>query len=266
MEHEDHLTDRLRRLGTAPIEPSTAARHVAELAAVAPARRTRWTPAVAVAAALLAVAVPAAAVAFGDDSQPTDVGPAQTPEDPGPGGGELSCTGPPPFAGTEPEGDTEEEQEANRAAEAEAFEVWRAENCPADEERDDAEEGDADDEGPPEGIPPGVAEGCAGPPPFAELPAEEADPGAGVIPSPRADEARQLAEQRAACGGEDGEGDVGGTEAQAETGPPEGTPTGPPEGTPTGPPEGTPAGAPEGTPTGPPDGTPTGPPDGVPGG
>jgi hypothetical protein len=118
----------------------------------------------------------------------------------------------------------------------------------------------------PDGPPPGT--NCAGPPPFADQPAQPADPSAGVIPSPRAHEANALDAARAAC-----PDDPGGRPEGTPSGPPEGTPSGPPagvesgapEGTPSGPPAGVESGAPEGTPTGPPTGTRSGPPTGEPG-
>ncbi len=225
-----------------------------------------------VAACAAALAAPAAAltIAAVDEDEPV---PASTSARPAPvqAEDELSCTGPPPFAGEVPEGDTPEEQEANREAEAEAFEAWREANCTDEDPAGDPAQGRPD-----------VGGECSGPPPFAETEAEGADPHNGVVPSPRAAEARAFAETRAACGGGDGEGtDVEAPTGAARTGPPEGTPSGPPEGTPTGPPQGTPTGPPEGTPapqgagdaervdgaqSGPPQGTPSGPPPGTPSG
>lgn len=77
------------------------------------------------------------------------------------------CIGPPPFAGSEPAGDTEAEREANRAAEAEAFTAFRDENCPDDPQVGPRASRPA---GPPEGLPAGPPEETqAGPP--AETPA-----------------------------------------------------------------------------------------------
>ena len=75
---------------------------------------------------------------------------------------------------------------------------------------------------------------CAGPPPFAGVPAQPADPANGVVPSPRALEARAFAAERRACNGEPDD-DVDDAEEGGDL--PEGVPGGPPEGTP-GPPEG----------------------------
>jgi hypothetical protein len=169
---------------------------------------------------------------------------------------ELACTGAPPFAGETPEGATEEEQAANRAAEAEAFEAWREANCPEDPES----AGDWV-----VGIPP-VADECAGPPPFAEVPAEPADPAGDVVPSPRAEEATTFAETRQQCRDEAGERTLPGSERPdpaLSDGPPEGVADGPPEGVADGPPEGVADGPPEGVADGPPEGVADGPPEGV---
>ncbi|MGH9186324.1 MAG: hypothetical protein ACRD0U_11000, partial [Acidimicrobiales bacterium] len=220
-------------------DEATAEVHLRRAGAVADRARRRGRVAVIAACAALLVA-PAAALSLArSDADPNREAPAQTPEE------EFTCTGPPPFAGEVPEGATEEERADSREAEATAFEAWKAANCP-DEDGDERES-------PPDGVPSG-GDACAGPPPFAEVPAEEADPAGGVIPSPRADEATALAEARAACNGESGD------DGPADVVSPEGMPSGPPEGTPGGPPEGTPGGPPEGTPGGPPEGTPGGPP------
>ena len=46
---------------------------------------------------------------------------------------DFACTGPPPFAGQVPDGETKAEQAVNRQVEALAFAIWRAANCPLDE-------------------------------------------------------------------------------------------------------------------------------------
>ena len=179
---------------------------------------------------------------------------------------DFACTGPPPFAGQVPDGETNVEQAVNRHVEAVAFAIWRAANCPL-------EDSVADD-------------GCTGPPVFAGTPADPADPTAGEVPSPRADEAAAHADARSGCQdttttvvlaasatpGVPGSVPAGppdsipaGPPASTPAGPPEGVPAGPPESTPVGPPEGVPAGPPVSTPAGPPASTPVGPPAGLPG-
>ncbi|MGH9119118.1 MAG: hypothetical protein ACRD0A_14920, partial [Acidimicrobiales bacterium] len=232
MQH-DEVVDRLRALARQVPDEATTEVHLRRAHAVA--ERVRHRSRVALAAACVAlVAVPAAlAVAVAEDRAPSRITPGQVP-----GEEEFTCAGPPPFAGEVPEGETEEERAASRAAESEAFETWRAANCPEDDEG----------QGPPTGAPP-AGDGCAGPPPFAEVPGEPADPSGGAIPSPRADEATTFAESRAACNDETAPGVPAGSDppgAGSEPGesevPPEGVPAGPPEGVPAGPPEGVPAG------------------------
>ncbi|MGH9243356.1 MAG: hypothetical protein ACRD29_03375 [Acidimicrobiales bacterium] len=121
----------------------------------------------------------------------------------------------------------------------------------------------AEESGPPAGMPP-LGDECFGPPPFAEIPAQPADPAGGVVPSPRAEEATTFAETRAACGADASEQAPPSSVTPVPTAPPEGVPDGPPEGTPDGPPDDTPGGPPPGTPGGPPEGVPEGPPDWVP--
>jgi hypothetical protein len=157
---------------------------------------------------------------------------------------DFACTGPPPFAG-QAEGDTKAEQAANRHVEALAFAIWRATNCPLDESSvpDD--------------------DGCTGPPVFAGTPADPADPKAGVVPSPRAEEAAAHADARSGCQ------DTTSTEvlaASAIPGVPDSVPAGPPDSVPAGPPTSTPVGPPEGVPAGPPESVPAGPPASMPGG
>jgi hypothetical protein len=162
---------------------------------------------------------------------------------------DFACTGPPPFAGQVPEGGTKAEQAANRHDEALAFAIWRAANCPLDETP--VESNLLDDDG------------CTGPPVFAGTPADAADPKAGVVPSPRADEAAAHADERSGCQ------DTTSTEvltASASPGVPESVPAGPPDSLPAGPPASTPVGPPEDVPAGPPDSTPSGPPADVPAG
>ncbi len=229
MEHAD-LTSRLRRLGTPPVPAHIQLRHRALLQETPRAARV---PRRVLTAAAVAVAVSAGAAwaASHTGAATIDVVPAQIGDD-GPAGFDPfpddPCKGPPPFAGQVPEGATEEEREANRAAEAEAWEEFKAANCP--------------DEDP--GDPPGDNGGDGGPPSSLPVP-----PGAGaVIP---ADPATPADPDAAAT-----------TPAPAaEPGPPPGVPTGPPAGTPNGPPPGTPSGPPEGA--GPPAGVPAGPPSGV---
>jgi hypothetical protein len=284
MEQPD-LIRRLQRMGETPVPPALAARHLAEIGGPELAAGWPWGRVAVLAAGVLALAAPAAALTVAGATggeRPTELTSARAPD----GLGVLSCTGPPPFAGTVPAGETAAERDAARAAEAAELAAWREANCPPDET--DGEETPSSPE-------------CAGPPPFAGASAEPADPGGEVVPSPRAAEAAAHGESRVDCRPDDAaapgddngaapegvttgppagtpsglpegvttgppEGVPTGPPAGVTPGPPEGVPTGPPEGVPTGPPEGTPAGPPAGRPTGPPEGTPTGPPEGTPAG
>ena len=138
---------------------------------------------------------------------------------------DFACTGPPPFAGHVPDGETNAEQAVNRHVEAVAFAIWRAANCPL-------EDSVADD-------------GCTGPPVFAGTPADPADPTAGVVPSPRADEAAAHADARSGCQDTTTTAVLA---ASATPGVPESLPAGPPDSIPAGPPASTPAGPPDGVP------------------
>ncbi|MGH9246474.1 MAG: hypothetical protein ACRD29_19620, partial [Acidimicrobiales bacterium] len=185
-----------------------------------------------IAACLMLMAAPAAAVAASTVGDRPVVEPGQ-PSEEAPDDEEFTCNGPPPFASQAPEGETEEERAANREAEAETFEAWREANCP---------EEDDDGQAPSEQTPPG-AQACVGPPPFAEVPAEPADPSAGVIPSPRAEEATGFAETRSTCRDSDAGASPGPVPAPtAPGGTPSGTEGGPPEDVPPGPPGGVPGG------------------------
>lgn len=252
MEQSD-LIRRLHRMGEPPVPPTLAARHLAELGGPEPVAGWPWARVAVLAAGVLALAAPAAALTVSgapSGDQPAEVTSAQAPD----GVGVLSCTGPPPFAGTVPDGETTAERGAARAAEAAELATWREANCPPDE---------ADEETPP------PAPECGGPPPFAGSSAEPADPGDEVVPSPRAAEAAAHAESRADCRPDDAAGvgdDDAATGDDVTTGPPAGTPAGPPAGVTPGPPEGVPTGPPEGVVTGPPAGVPTGPPEGTPDG
>lgn len=258
MEHGD-LIDRLRRLGREPIDPDLAVRHLGRLASAQTAgRRPLARVAVVAVGCLLLVGAPAAAlVAASRDDGPEPLVPAATDEDGGKA--ELSCSGPPPFAGepATPADPAAGEVPSDRAAEAEAFEAWREANCPDDETTSTSTSTstttptapDAEGEGHRDGD--GEGDGCTGPPPFAGEPATPADPGAGQVPSPRAEEAREHAERRQACGDRDGDAeDQGGDEGPEQ--PPARRPGGPPPGVPGGPPGG--PGRPGPERPGPPDG------------
>jgi hypothetical protein len=188
---ENDVIGRLRSMGEAPVDGRSMADHVGRAAGAADVGRRRRRTAAVVAgglAVLLGAPVGALAVSAAGDDPPAVV----TGDAPPTAGGELSCTGPPTFVG-EPEGDTEEEQAANREAEAEAIEAWREANCPIEGTGPDA---------------PAASSECAGPPPFADQPATPADPEAGIVPSPRAAEANALAASRSACPEGLDEGDV----------------------------------------------------------
>lgn len=252
MEQSDVIR-RLHRMGESPVPPALAARHLAELGGPEPVAGWPWGRVAVLAAGVLALAAPAAALTVGGAAgggRPTELTSAQAPD----GLGVLSCTGPPPFAGTVPEGGTAAERGAARAAEAAELAAWREANCPPEQIDEETR-------------PPGPE--CGGPPPFAGSSAEPADPEGDVVPSPRAAEAAAHAESRADCrpdGAAGTEDDVGATPEDVTTGPPAGTPTGPPASVTTGPPDETPAGPPEGVTTGPPEGVPTGPQAGTPAG
>ncbi|MGH9136103.1 MAG: hypothetical protein ACRD0G_03530 [Acidimicrobiales bacterium] len=282
MEDEDVIS-RLRALGGRSVGAGAAAGHLDRALAAAATRRRRWP--VVVVASLAAVTVATGVVtAVSGGGRPETIGVLERPDDVPPTG-DLSCDGPPPFAGQPPVGDTEEERASNRAAEAAEFAQWRAENCPAPATSE-----------PPATEPPATSEPaddpCTGPPPFAGVPAEPADPAAGIVPSPRAAEAAAHAAQRQEC--HDGPTTTTApppiepaTNEVAPAGPPVSVPAGPPEGVPAGPPEGAgdppegvpgdppehagppddrPAAPPDVPPASPPDITPGGPPDNVPGG
>jgi hypothetical protein len=211
-------------------------------------RRHRRVAVVAAAACVGALTLPAAGVVAAT-AVDGDLAVAQRPAQVD----DFACTGPPPFAGHDPEGETKTEQAANRHVEALAFAIWRAATCPLDMSS----------------VPDN--DGCTGPPVFAGTPADPADPKAGVVRSPRADEAAAHADARSGCH------DTTSTELLAPSatpgvpesvpaGPPDSIPAGPPASTPVGPPDGVPAGPPEGVPAGPPASTPGGPPESVPAG
>lgn len=239
------VTDRLRQLGRGGIEPDLASRHLSALAATKPAgRHPLARVAVAATAATLLVAAPGAALvisALRDDPAPVSPTEQEVPTD------GFTCTGPPPFAG-EP-----------GAEEVEAFAEWRATNCPDDEVDDDTTTtdttgttvvGEPTDEG--------TDDDCTGPPDFAGEPAVPADPGSGQVPSQRAEEAREHAEERQACNGNGNEDQVdrGGPPASV---PGRGEPGGPRDDSqPAGPPEDPPGGPPAGVPGGPPTDVPVG--------
>ena len=151
---------------------------------------------------------------------------------------EFTCTGPPPFAGQVPEGETPVGRAVNRWVEALAFAMWRAVNCPL--EADDiaaavvlAVPPEGVPTGPPDSVPVGPPEGVpAGPPDSVPVGPPEGVPAGPPVSVP--------------------------------VGPPEGVPAGPPVSVPVGPPEGVPAGPPVSVPVGPPEGVPAGPPVSVP--
>ena len=210
MNDHAHLVDRLRSLGTAPVDPGIEGRVVARMASDGGRTRpgfVRRSLRVAPAAVLLVVAVPAAAAVI--TAMPDEVPAEIVPLDGEEGSEGLACTGQPPFAGQPPEGEGAERGEARRA-EAREHATFRSEECP-----DTDADSDAD------------GEACTGAPPFAGEPAEPAE-GDGT-PSARASEARDHAEARQGCHGNG-------------NGPPDGVPAGPPTDVPAGPPTDVPAG------------------------
>ncbi len=164
----DLLRDRLRALGQRPLDPALQAAWLVRLADrgvdCGVSRGRRLMPSLAVVAAVvLAIAVPAvvAHLASGPASQSVPPASTSTARVADLGDGELACTGPPPFAGVEPEGDTEAEREANREREARQFSAWREANCPDDTNGSGGDEVDL-----PAGTPSGPPAGTqTGPPP-----------------------------------------------------------------------------------------------------
>ena len=119
------------------------------------------------AACLGALTLPAAGIASAGAS-----GGAQVGVRPSVPVAELTCSGPPPFAGQVPEGETPVGRAVNRWVEAMAFAMWRAVNCPL--EADDIAAAvvlavppdsvpvgapDGVPQGPPDSVPDGVAQG-----------------------------------------------------------------------------------------------------------
>jgi hypothetical protein len=157
----DPIIHRLRHLSEQPLDAQVAANHLSAIAAVHPKRPWGRPVAALVVTLLLAPLVAAVAVAGGGGDVDTKVSTSEgegTGEQDAPVDEGFSCTGPPPFAETEPTG-----QPGQRGADASAFAAWRAANCP-DDGTDEA------DQGPPPAAP-SVAEEdftCTGPPPFAE--------------------------------------------------------------------------------------------------
>ena len=236
---QGELTDRLRQMGRAPVDPDLASRHIGMLATTQPANgRPLARVAVVAMACLVLLAAPAAAlVAAASDDDPDPVVPAEAPDDGDETGeDEFSCTGRPPFAGepAEPADPDNGVVPSPRAEEAQAFEAWREANCPADEDED--EDGDEATES--TTVPDDPSEGseCNAQPPWAGVPAIPADPGSGQVPSERAEEAQDRNEDRRECR-EAADPDRGGPPASIPGGPPAGEPGGPPTDVPVGPPD-----------------------------
>lgn len=257
MEHSD-LSERLRQMGRNPVDPDVAARHLGVLANTQPARGSRMARVAVVATAvLLLVAAPAAAlVAASQDDDADPVVPAEAPaEGDEPGDLELSCTGPPPFAGepATPADPSAGDVPSDRAEEAAALEAWRDANCADDDDPDDTDdESDESDEGTTT-VPstPGEDAACNGRPPWAGVPATPADPQSGEVPSERSEEAHDRNDAARECRGEtsgdDPDDSDDGGEGNGSGGPPSGVPGGPPDGGPNGPGGGPPSSDPNGS-------------------
>jgi hypothetical protein len=155
MDH-DQVTSRLRRLGEEPVPGDVADAHLSAIARVRPQRRLGRAGLVAAAAvAVLALAAIPTGLLGSSDGDRTDLAAdvreaeaanqaAARPEGrgrpgwAGPPEGRGACVGPPPWAGSPPEGETEAERDAARAAQVEAWRAQRAaEGCPTDDEQDD---------------------------------------------------------------------------------------------------------------------------------
>jgi hypothetical protein len=185
LEHGE-LIERLERLGSHPVPPAVAVSHLATLRSVARARRPWGRTALAAAASAVVFgggAVVWAAAGLGGtggsltSQQPATIEPVQ--EDPGdvatPGPVDPTpddpCTGPPPFAGGEREGDTKDEQRANHRAAVDEHVATRT-ACGGDDAEDTGStEGSArpDVAGPaePDTDPAQPDDACTGPPPWA---------------------------------------------------------------------------------------------------
>ena len=128
---DDDVIARLRSLADQPLDHRVAAAHLDRATAAAagvPEHRRTALLAASVAALVLSAAGIVAARSGDGASDPAGVVDRPTFVE-----GELACTGPPPFAGQVPDGDTMAERAANRQAEAREFAEWRAFNCPLGE-------------------------------------------------------------------------------------------------------------------------------------
>lgn len=195
---ENELENRLRRLGTEPVPGEVAARHKLLMSRRPLARGTSRNHLAAVAAAMAIVIGGGVAVAaIGDRSGPTQlepvpalttdpsatIAPTSVPADPF---ADDPCKGPPPFAGQTPEGDTEAERAANRAAESEAWEELKAQHCPA-EQNEQPDQWAPTRPAPPEMLPRPSPEEPAPPEPMSGPPAPVPGP-PGSLPGPPPEE------------------------------------------------------------------------------
>src|SRR5262245_18373543 len=124
MSHDEVIT-RLRRLADQHVDVDVAAAHRDRIAAAAAGGAGHRRVALTAAACLAALALPAAGlvVARTGGGDPDPAGVVDRPVFPVE---RLACTGPPPFAGPSPAGNSG----VLRAAEAREFAEWRIANCP----------------------------------------------------------------------------------------------------------------------------------------
>ncbi len=242
MVHSDVIA-RLRALGDQPVDAAGAASVAAATASAATVRRrVSIVAGTGLVVALATVGTVLAVGANGGGTGSADAVGAIRPA------AEFECTGPPPWVAetaasdTLPETSLPAESSVAEAAdaspgrgdEAREFAEWRAENCPPDTSTSTTSTSTTtsttssttsttsttsstttsttsttstttaaptttlvDDDA------------CTGPPPFAGVPAEPADPDAGIVPSPRAEEAHEHAAERQAChDGDTGDGET----------------------------------------------------------
>jgi hypothetical protein len=125
---DNDVIARLRSLADQPLDDRVAAAHLDRAtAAAAGGPEHRRTALLAASVAVLVLSAAGIVAARSGDGASDPAGVVDRPtfvEE------ELACTGPPPFAGQVPDGDTMAERAANRQAEAREFAEWRAFNCP----------------------------------------------------------------------------------------------------------------------------------------
>ncbi|MCU0260331.1 MAG: hypothetical protein MUE78_04870 [Ilumatobacteraceae bacterium] len=238
MRDDIDLQRRLRALGRHPVEPAVATAHLSALGVAGSGRLRTSAIVTGAAAAVVAVLVVAGiGLASRADAGPS-VSPATSPggkapeqlpvpgDDTGddeptapmpdePAAEAFECTGPPPWAGTPPESGE------SRAAESQAFEDFRATECPDDDPpAPEPAEPEADEPVPSDepAAPGSDTFECTGPPPWAGTPP--------VSGESRAAEAQALSEFRSTQCPDDDAGRPEGAGPPPHAGRPEGA--GPP--------------------------------------